>query len=425
MRAERIQRLLRRLLRRLSSRLPVDRRRTGVAIWVACGLLTLLLVHRFWPMIDGAAHGDVRYGEDFLTAVFGPNQLISEGVDPWSVSAAVPRFGSYPATPIIPSSYLAFPLLGPIGAAATVTGWMLISLVITVFGSRAVLRSLAIPLDVSMLVALLVAVSPVSLYNIEQGQTGAGLIAAVAFFAIRAHPEPRWWHRPEAWLYIATIFFFFAKPTFALGFLAAELAYRRTAKLWAAFLAAVVVLGTISMFVIRSRTDLSFGDLIDSARASGELLGSVPVNRMDGDRLDLLSLFWPSPVLDVVMLAVAVGAIVRVHRLRGTTLHERILLGTTAATLLTYHHVYDTMPLLALTAATAIVWGRWRGVALGLALVVVGWIDDVNPLSMAWQDLVGIDWFVLRSRLVFLLSLAVAAMVVIDHRRRTANPTTE
>jgi len=175
------------------------------------------------------------------------------------------------------------------------------------------------------------------------------------------------------------------------------------------------------MFVIRARTGLAFGDLIESARSAGELLGSVPVNRMDGDRLDVLSLFWPSPVLDVVMLAVAVGVIVWVHRLRDTTLHERILLGTTAATLLTYHHIYDTMPLLALTAATAILWGRWRGVVLGVALVVVGWIDGVHALSMAWQDLVGIDWFVLRSRLVFLLSLAVAAMVVIDHRRRTAD----
>ena len=421
MRAERIHRLVDQGLNRPLDRLLHDRRRVGIAIWVACGLLTLLAVQRFWPMIDGAASGDIRYGEDFLTAVFGPNQLISEGVDPWSVSAAVPRFGSYPATPIIPSSYLAFPILEPIGAAAAVTGWMLISLFITVFGTRAVMRSLALPLDVSMLVALLVVVSPVSLYNIEQGQTGAGLVAAVAFFAIRAHPEPRWWHRPEAWLYIGTIFFFFAKPTFALGFLAAELAYRRTAKLWAAFVAAIVVLGTISMFVIRARTGLSFGDLIESARSAGELLGAAPVNRMDGDRLDVLSLFWPSPALDVVMLAVAVGAVVWVHRLRDTTLHERILLGTTAATLLTYHHIYDTMPLLALTAATAIIWGRWRGVVLGVALVVVGWIDDVNALSTAWQDLVGIDWFVLRSRLVFLLSFAVAAMVVIDHRRRTAN----
>ncbi len=398
----------------------VDRRQVGLVIWVACGLLVVLMVQRFWPMLDGAAHGDVRYGEDLLTAVFGPNQLISEGVDPWSAAAAVPRFGSYTATPIIPSSYLAFPILVPIGATATVTGWMVISLIITVFGTRAVLRSLAIPLDVSMLLALLVAVSPVSLYNIEQGQTGAGLIAAVAFFAIRAHPDPRWWHRPEAWLYIGTIFYLFAKPTFALGFLAAELAYRRTARLWAVFVAAVVVLGVISMFVIRARTDMSFGELIDSARAAGELLGSVPVNRMDGDRLDVLSLFWPSPALDVVMLAVALGGVVWVSRLPGTTLHERILLGTTFATLLTYHHIYDSMPLLALSAATAILWGRWRGVALGAAMVVVGWIDDVNPLSNAWEDVVGIDWFVLRSRLVFVLAVAVATMVTIDHRRRMA-----
>lgn len=387
----------------------------------ACAALALLAITRLWPMIEGAANGDIRYGEDFLTAVYGPNELVAEGTNPWSVEAAVPRYGSYPATPIIPSSYLAFPALDAIGREATVTGWMVLTILITVVGIRSITRSLGCGPEAAWLISLLVLNSPPSLYNVEQGQTGAGLIAAAAFFAVRARPTPRWWDHAEAGLHLATICYLFAKPTFALGFLAAEFAYRRRVRLFAIIAPTIVVLGGISMLVISARTDLSIGTLVDSARAAGELLGEAPVNRMDGDRLDLLSLFWPSPVLDVFMLLVAAALVVVINRLPGTTLHERLLLGTTAATLLTYHHIYDSLPLLGMVAATAALWGVRRGVVLAVALVVVGWIDDVNRISTTWQDVIGIDWFVLRSRLVFFLCLGVAAVVLVDRRRRLAS----
>jgi hypothetical protein len=297
---------------------------------------------------------------------------------------------------------------------------MLLTILITVLGTRSIVRSLGCSAAASWLIALLVLNSPPSLYNVEQGQTGAGLIAAAAFFAVRARSNPRWWDHAEAGLYLATICYLFAKPTFALGFLAAELAYRRRAKLFLIIAPTVVVLGSISMLVISARTNTSIGTLVDSARAAGELLGEAPVNRMDGDRLDLLSLFWPSPVLDVLMLLVAAALVVLVNRMRDATLHERLLLGTTAATLLTYHHIYDSLPLLAMVAATVVLWGLRRGVVLAGALVVVGWIDDVNRISMAWEDTIGIVWFVLRSRLIFFLCIAIAVIVLVEHRRRTA-----
>ena len=383
-------------------------------------MFALLAVSRLGPMIEGAAVGDVRYGEDFLTAVFAPNQHVADGTNPWSVEATVPRFGSYPATPIIPSSYLAFGAFDAIGQTAALTGWMLLTILITALGTRSIVRSLGCSPAVSWLIAVLVLNSPPSLYNVEQGQTGAGLIAAAAFFAVRARTERRAWDHAEAALYLATICFLFAKPTFALGFLAAELAYRRRAKLFLIIAPTVVVLGAISMVIISARTRLSIGTLVDSARASGALLGEVSVNRIDGDRLDLFSLFRPSPALDVVMLLVAAGLLVAINRMRDTTLHERLLLGTTAATLLTYHHIYDSLPLLAVMAVTAVSWGVRHGVVLAAALVVVGWIDDVNRISMAWEETIGIVWFVLRSRLVFVLCIAVAVVVVLEHRKRTA-----
>lgn len=370
----------------------------------------VLAAARLQPIIaDSQDAPATEVGVDYRTTVYGPNILVSERQNPWKPEASVPRFGRFPATPIWPVSYVAHPLLSRIGYTTGLSVFLSVSIALVIVGCGRISRSLGFSRLAALLIATLVALSPTHLYNVALGQTGVGLVAAVAYFAVRARQNPAWWHCLEKWIYAATILFLFAKPTFALTFLAANLAYERSVRVFARFAAVAASIGLVSFVSIVVRSDQGPAAIVSSMRKSSTILGNLPVNRMDGDRLDLVSLIFPSPLLDVVALVAVAAGLVLLNQLAHTTLRERLVLGIGLVTIGTYHHMYDSLPLLALMCCTLLSWPLRQALLLGIGLVVSGWLYGINVIRNAITDVVPIDFFALQARLVFLL--VASAMV--------------
>ena len=172
---------------------PISPRRTAL-LSVLIVLIAGLAAYRMQPLIadsrDASATG---IGTDYRATVSGPNILVSEHDNPWDADASVPRFGPYPATPILPVSYTAYPLLTRIDYRNGLTVFLCSSILLVVVGCGRIARSLGLSRLMALLVSSAVVLSPTNLYNLALGQTGAGLVAAVAFFAVRAHNSQRWW----------------------------------------------------------------------------------------------------------------------------------------------------------------------------------------------------------------------------------------
>ena len=213
-----------------------------------------------------------------------------------------------------------------------------------------------------------------------------------------------WQRAPGEWAVTVV-----AKPTFALTFLAANLAYERSVRVFARFAAVAASIGLVSFVSIVVRSDQGPAAIVSSMRKSSTILGNLPVNRMDGDRLDLVSLIFPSPLLDVVALVAVAAGLVLLNQLAHTTLRERLVLGIGLVTIGTYHHMYDSLPLLALMCCTLLSWPLRQALLLGIGLVVSGWLYGINVIRNAITDVVPIDFFALQARLVFLL--VASAMV--------------
>ncbi len=397
--------------------------RKPTRIWLLClviAAVAALAAVRLQPLIADAPDAPSRNaGVDFRVNLYGPNVLVSEGKNPWNPALSVPRFGVFPASPIWPTSYSVHPLLARLDYSSVLTGFMCVSVLLVFQGSRRIVRSLGVNSVMASLVGALVVLSPTHLYNVALGQTGVGPVVLVAFFAVRAQANRSWWHHLELWLYGATALMLFAKPTFALTFLAANLAYENSARVFARFFAAAAGIGLVAFVYILVRSDVGLGSIVRSMRESSTILGDAPVNRMDGDRLDFLSLIAPSPLIDLLMLAVVVGVLVWINRLPDTVLRERLVLSVGVVTIGTYHHVYDSLPLLALMCATVLIWPLARAVALAVGLVVSGWLYGLLAITNAITSVVSIDPFALQSRIIFLLVLAVMYMTYLDVRRRT------
>ncbi|MCE9621045.1 MAG: glycosyltransferase 87 family protein [Actinomycetia bacterium] len=402
-------------------------RRTAL-LWVLVTLIAGLAAYRMQPLLadsrDAPATG---IGTDYRATVYGPNILVSEHSNPWDPDASVPRFGSFPAPPIWPVSYIAYPLLDRVDYTTGLTLFMCCSILLVAIGCARIARSLGLSRQRALLVASLIALSPTHLYDLALGQTGAGLVAAVAFFAIRARQQPSWWHHVEKWTYGATILFLFAKPTFALTFLAANLAYERSARIFVRFLAAAVAVGLANFIAIVVRSGAGLGTILRSMRETSTILSEVPVNRMDGDRLDLLSLIHPSALLDLIALVAVAGGLVLLHRMWQTSrsdLRERLVMGIGLVTIGTYHHTYDSLPLLALLCITVLVWPMRRAIPLTIGLVVPGWLYGFNAVRTAITDVVAIDFFALSARIIFHVVVAVLVVTYLDTRRQNADSIT-
>lgn len=399
-------------------------RRTAL-VWILVALIAGLAAYRVQPLLadsrDAPATG---IGTDYRATVYGPNILVAEHNNPWDAEQSVPRFGPYPAPPVWPVSYIAYPLLNRVDYTTGLTLFMVCSILLVAGGCARIARSLGASRASSLLVACLVVLSPTHLYDLALGQTGAGMVAAVAFFAARAVKQPRYWHIAEQWIYGATILFLFAKPTFALTFLAANLAYDRSARVFLRFLAAAVAVGLANFIAIVVRSGEGLGDVVRSMRDSSTTLSEVAVNRMDGDRLDFLSLLHPSALIDIVALIAVVGGLMWLHRLQSVDLRERLVLGVGLVTIGTYHHTYDSLPLLALLCVTVLVWPLRRSVPLAIGLVLPGWLYGFNAVRTVITDVIKIDFFALSARLITLVVVAVLLVTYLDARHQNADSIT-
>jgi hypothetical protein len=386
-------------------------------MYAAVGFLAVLAAARIAPTIhDAATQPTGAAGADFRMVVYGPNALLAEHLNPWSLEASVPRFGPYPTPPVAPSSLLLAPLVTGLGVEVATTTWIALSVVLVVLGTWRIARSLGLTQAASMLLAGIVLLSPAGRYDIELGQLSPALIAAVAYFAVSdGSSHARWWHRAERGLYLLTTLYFFPKPTVALTLLAAELAYRRSARLFVRSVAAVAVVSVAMMAWIVERTGTGLGDLFGSLRATARVLGDLPVNRMAGDRVDLLSLVHPSPLLDIVFLAVVGAALWFVHRTNIESTLDRLLLGVGVVTLFTYHHYYDTLPFLALLLVAVTRWPNRQRIWLAAGLAITGSLPWSQRVVQVWSDATGIGSFPLGSRLLFVLGVGVLGWIAWRH----------
>ncbi len=407
----------------LSDAAPSLRRATSehrnVLLFVIAGLLLLLAGRAIVNDTMAVARADEPgRGVDYRITMYGPSTNISEGLDPWDVDNAVPRFGEVPPSPYLPSLYVPFALIAAVSAATSAAVLAAWSGVLTVAASSAIARALGASTPVSLIIGALVLMSPDSRYNLFLGQFGVAALAAVAYFAVRSRPRPGPLDHVEAAVYLVTLGVFFVKPTFALTALAAELAFRRSAWCVAKLTALVLVISSVMFVVIAIRTDTGVLDLVSSVRNASTELGALEVNGLAGDRIDLPLLVIHSGLADLVALAVCAAVLVWINRLPDTTLLERLFLGLAAVTLLTYHHMYDTLPLLVVLLFLVTVWPLRRAVPLAVALLVVGWLRDVGPVVSVWESLTGAEWFALRARLSFAVAAVVTVVVLLDRRRR-------
>jgi hypothetical protein len=99
-------------------------------------------------------------------------------------------------------------------------------------------------------------------------------------------------------------------------------------------------------------------------------------------------------------------------------------MGVGLVTILTYHHTYDSLPLLALLCITVLGWPLRRAIPLVIGLVVPGWLYGFNALRTAITDVISIDFFALSARLIFLVVLAVLVVTSLDLRRQNADSIT-
>ncbi len=401
---------------------PKSPQRTAI-LCLLIAAIAALAAYRIQPIIadsnDAPASG---IGADYRAAVYGPNILVSEGQNPWEENASVPRFGPWPTAPIWPAMYTAAPLVARVDYAAGLTVFLLCSILLVAVGCGRIGRSLGLPRLFAVLVAALVVLSPVHLYNVALGQTGAGAVAAVAFFAARARQNPAWWHHLEKWIYGATILFLFAKPTFALTFLAANFAYERSARTFGRFLAIAFSIGLVTFVSILARADVGIREILRSMSASSSTLSDLAGNHMDGDRLDFLALVLPSPIFDIVALVAVSAGLFWLNRVAHTTLHERLVLSIGLVTIGSYHHVYDSLPLLALLCVSLLFWRLRRALLLGAGLVVSGWLYGLNAVREAIGEVVSIDYYALSSRIIFFLVAIVMAVTYGDIKRRARTP---
>lgn len=401
---------------------PKSPQRTAI-LCVLIVLVAGLAAYRIQPIISDSTDAPASgIGGDYRAAVYGPNILVSEGQNPWDEDLSVPRFGPWPTAPIWPVMYSAASLVARVDYATGLTWFMCLSTLLVAVGCARIARSLGLSRLFSVLVASLVVLSPVHLFNVAFGQTGAGAVAAVAFFAARARHNPAWWHQLEKWIYGATILFLFAKPTFALTFLAANFAYERSARTFGRFLAVAFSIGLVTFVSILMRADVGLGEILRSMSDSSSTLSNLAGNHMDGDRLDFLALVFPSPVVDLVALVVAIAGLFWLNRLAHTTLRERLVLSVGLVTIGTYHHVYDSLPLLALMCVSLLLWQFRRALLLGMGLVISGWLYSLNVVREAIGEVISIDYYALSSRLIFVLVAAVMAVTYLDIKRRTSDP---
>lgn len=363
-------------------------------------------------------------GTDYRAILYAPNILVSESKNPWDPNESVPRFGPNPTAPIWPVNYIAYPLLSRFDYTTGLTFFLFCSVLLVMVGCRRIARSLGLSRLVALLVASVIALSPAHLYNVALGQTGVGVVAAVAYFAVRAHENPMWWHQVEKWIYAATILLLFAKPTFALTFLAANLAYERSTREFLRFLGVAFAIGLASFISILVRSGASVGTVLKSMRATGTILSADAGNGLDGDRLDFFSLLHPSPLIDVVAIIAVIGGLIWLNRNLHGDLRQRLVMGVGVVTIGTYHHTYDTLPLLALLVVTVLVWPRRRAVPLAIALVVPGWLYGFTAVRKAITDVITIDWFALSARIIFLVVVAVLVVTYRESERQNADSIT-
>lgn len=390
---------------------------------IVIALTASLAVYRLQPLLadsrDAPATG---IGSDYRATVYGPNILVDEHKVPWDADESVPRFGPYPAPPALPVSYVAYPAFARAEYSTGLTLFLGCSIVLVAFGTRRIARSLGLSQLLAALVTSLVLLSPTHLYNVALGQTGVGVVTAVAFFATRAVIAPRWWHQVEKWTYGAITLLLFGKPTFALTVLAANFAYERSARVFWKFTAAATGVGLLMLGLIVMRSDESVGGVLKMMRASSTTLSRVEVNGMDGDRLDFISLLFQSAVIDVIALAAVALGLWWLNRLEHATLRERLVMGLGLVTAGTYHHVYDSLPLLALICATVLIWPIHRAAILAVASVLAGWLYGFNAVREVITHWIAIDYFALSARIIFLIVAITMTVTYLDARRRETNP---
>jgi hypothetical protein len=381
------------------------RRHATAATWGAAAVMVAISVVRLAPLIASPHRHPTTstVGTDFATTIWGPNVLVAEGANPWDIHNSVPRFGVFPSSPLWPSGYGFGRVFSAMGYPSALMIWLLVSLVVIVLAARMIALSFDVDARLAWLIGLGVLMSPVARYNLQLGQSGAGLMAITGFFATLHRRPPGWSGRAHLVGFGALALFLLPKPTFALAALATELAYRRRADWCAAAVALLALIGGLVMVVIMWRSHLAVGDVLASYRATARVLGAAPVNRIAGDRVDLLSLLAPSPVVDLLMIGACVVALVALSRWQKPTTFERLLIGSTVTTLFTYHHMYDTTVLLTLALVSVVLWRGMRAWIVMVALIASSWLYRLRAIERPISSLTGIDQFPLEARLVFVI----------------------
>jgi hypothetical protein len=396
----------------------VERARQGRSITtlmsVVCIVLGAVVVRHAIGSWQALSNHQAPFGSDFRMNLWGPAILTSEGKNPWLPANSVPRFGIYSPSPVLPASYLLFPVFKWCGLMVTLKLWVTASLVTTVMATRRVARGLGASLHVALALGLLVAISPVSEYNVNLAQFGAVGIAACAVM-VPTGPHRRWLHRVERLSYIAMIAVMFGKPTHAATLLLAEWVFQRSMKRSLMAGAALIAMSAVSFAVISARSGISVPDLMHTMFATAHNFADEAGSL--GSRTDLLSQWTTSLVFDLsAALAAIVGAKIVSESTR-LTLVQRFAVAMCLLTAFSYHHIYDTLPVLvALCALAHSRRDRWRWV-LAVTLVAINWLATpplIGGLVERWLD---VRWFDFRSRLVFAVCVMVAAVIVVKARR--------
>jgi hypothetical protein len=398
-------------LRAYATRVSGNDRIRLVACWITGVALAAIVVRHGVSSWRGLPDRRAPFGSDFRMNLWGPAILTSEGRNPWLPANSVPRFGIYSPSPVLPASYLLFPLFKWWGLVLTLQLWVTASLAITVVATRRVAKGLGLSNARASLMGLIVAISPVAEYNVNLAQFGVVALAACAI-VVPMGVEHRTLHFAERCGYVMVIAVMFGKPTHAATLLLAELVFRRSIK-WAMMAgAALVAMSALSFGVISARSGISVATLIrtmlDTAHNFADEAGSL------GSRTDFLSEWTSSLVFDIcAALAAIVGAKIVSDSTR-LTLVQRFAVAMCLLTAFSYHHIYDTLPVLvALCALAFSLRGLARWVLVG-ALVLCEWLATpplVGRFVARWLD---VRWFDFRARLVFVLCVVVSASIIVN-----------
>jgi hypothetical protein len=341
-------------------------------IWIVNVALVAVVAALSWRSLESALGGIAsgeQSGGDFAINVYGPITLISERIQPWSLADSVPRFGAYPAGPILPVPYLLLSPLRYLTLSHAFAVWMICALGGSLLAAYRLSRHFGVSRAISSTASLLASISPVAGFGRSLGQVAVCSLAAIALLC---RPSQTQWAVPERVILTCLTAFMITKPTYLLTMLAAEVALRR--RIWVTLRWGVVaaVGGFFALCWVGVQTDSSLGALASALRINASFHSTTLASGPSGDRVDVVNAAIGSPLWEMVTVC-AVGLIVLTGLWcrRGDEL-SRLICALGLVTVLTYHHVYDLLPQLVVLLVLLARSSRKSALMLALMLAFAG-----------------------------------------------------